>query len=514
MNALASGNSVSPFANPMAKGDLRRAAIVFLVLLAVYAGFAQSRDWNTATRMLLTYALAQDWSVEVTRYVTQNGAFLEHPPTRDIAKTEDGRYYCDKAPGLSFHGLVPYAAILKLGWVKPYPASLPARERWPAEYPVTVLSSGVATAATGALLYLFSRWLGASAVWAAAAAFSYGLATPALPYATLYYGHAVAGWWTLAAIALAWRWPRSVVASTLAGLAAGIAVTIDYPQIVAPAALIVVDLASRLFKRPAKLKFWAFIAGGVPPAILLMLYHYLVTGSPFRFPYTLEMLDELFGYHKEGYGIPIRLPDPTVAMELLFGRKRGLLWFAAPLAAAPIGAILLARRGQGWLVAVTVGIFGGLFFINAGYPTWDGGWATGPRFLLAGLPLLAVMVAGWLSTIKESGPGIKTTHVLAWAWVAISLASFAAMLVYTTGGGRAPSVVSDPWREILLPAVTSPGDRWSLGESLLGMRPADRHDWGIAALCSHGLLIASVVAAAIWLICRRQRARPTTSQDR
>ncbi|HEY2159114.1 MAG TPA: hypothetical protein VGH33_26030, partial [Isosphaeraceae bacterium] len=72
-------------------GSTRPALGVFLILWASYAFFWHARDWNSASRLMLTYALVDRGTIVL------NG--LEEQ-TRDIAYFR-GRYYTDKLPGFS-----------------------------------------------------------------------------------------------------------------------------------------------------------------------------------------------------------------------------------------------------------------------------------------------------------------------------------------------------------------------------------------------------------------------------
>ena len=70
------------------------AAGVFLILLGSDAFFWHSRDWNTASRLMLTYAMVDRGTVVITGLDQQTGdkAFYR------------GEYYSDKLPGLSLAG--------------------------------------------------------------------------------------------------------------------------------------------------------------------------------------------------------------------------------------------------------------------------------------------------------------------------------------------------------------------------------------------------------------------------
>ena len=67
----------------------RRRSGVFVILLASYAFFWHSRDWNSASRLMLTYAIVDRGTVTITGLDGQTG---------DKALFQ-GQYYSDKLPG-------------------------------------------------------------------------------------------------------------------------------------------------------------------------------------------------------------------------------------------------------------------------------------------------------------------------------------------------------------------------------------------------------------------------------
>ena len=160
---------------------LRVECWVFVILMTSYAFFWHSRDWNTASRLMLTYAMVDRGTVCLDGLDRQTG---------DIAKLQ-GQYYCDKLPGFSLLAAIPYAS--RPGGLRPSRSSLgsEAKAYWPADYWVTLGTSGLFTALTAVLLVEIARDLGCSPRRAALVGLAYGLATPAYVYATLAYGHQV-----------------------------------------------------------------------------------------------------------------------------------------------------------------------------------------------------------------------------------------------------------------------------------------------------------------------------------
>lgn len=484
-------------------------AAVFLGLLATYASFHQSRDWNTASRALLTVALVQDRTIEVTRYVTLNGELVEHPLTRDLAVRE-GHYFCDKAPGHSFLG-IPANWLAREAGAPSLPDSVPATTVWPTEFWITLGSSGVVTAATAALIVVFvaclGTGLGTGLSAAAVSGLAYGLATTAFPYGTLNYGHVTAGFFLLVSAYCLTQGTPNRLAYLFAGLAASAATVTEYTAVVFPlAATVALALADWSRERNATARGWMwFVLGGLPLAFLLAWYHHVVTGSMFRVPYTMEVEEEIFGYHKEGYGIPVSAPRLEVARELLFGVRRGLVWYSPVLLGAVPGIWQLARRGQRRLAFLCAATFLGLFGINAGFPTWDGGWATGPRFLIPSFPLLMVATGFWLGSPAMPGWRAAVHFLLRGAWVLAAAYGLGVMFVFTLAGARIPPAVPAPILEIV-PRIGAPYP----GENHLGVWVTNGLSWEAAPRAVIVGLTAAVPLAAVLsthLLIRRARRR-------
>ena len=76
----------------------RPATGVFVILLASYAFFWHSRDWNASSRLMLTYSMVDRRTVSISGLDRQTG---------DKAKFH-GQYYSDKLPGYSILAALPY----------------------------------------------------------------------------------------------------------------------------------------------------------------------------------------------------------------------------------------------------------------------------------------------------------------------------------------------------------------------------------------------------------------------
>ena len=172
----------------------RPALGVFVILLASYAFFWHSRDWNTASRLMLTYAIVDRGTVTITGLDGQ---------TEDKALFQ-GQYYSDKLPGYPLLAALPYAVAKHVLRLPDHPLNKKAFPYWAADYWITLGTSGVLTAWTAALLVVAARELGCRRCQAGLIGLAYGLSTPAYVYATLAYGHQASAFALFASFLLLW----------------------------------------------------------------------------------------------------------------------------------------------------------------------------------------------------------------------------------------------------------------------------------------------------------------------
>ena len=99
---------------------------------------------------------------------------------------------------------------------------------------------------------------------------------------------------------------------------------------------------------------------------------------------------------------------------MLWGRYRGLTFYAPILLLTVPGWVVLIARRCWDLAAVTFSVVVAVLLVNLFYPEWTGGWSTGPRLLRADLPFAMLPVAALLA--GESRPAMLA------AWIALSLA--------------------------------------------------------------------------------------------
>ena len=478
------------------RSALRRPeAALFAMVFVAYGYFYQAGGWNQNSRFDLTRAVVERGTLSIDAY---------HRNTGDKSR-RDGRYYCDKAPGVSMLAVPAYAAARLLagprGKERPSPAFLAG-----AAHVSTVWAIGLPSALSVLALCMLLGALGVGLRARLALAAAYGLATLALPYSTLLYGHQLAAALTLIAFALLVRarragQPPGAAMLLGAGALLGASVAVEYPSALAAAAIGVYAIAT---VRPARRIGW-LVAGGVVPGLALAAYHAAAFGGPLTLPYEFSTQP----HRSMGFFMGLGVPDPDALAHILVTPYRGLFFSAPWLALAVPGAWLLWRRQGGAArgeAAVCIAIALLFVWLNASLVDWEGGWAMGPRYLVPCLPFLVVLVAG-LALPRAGSPERAPRRMLVRAgWgIAAAAALYAAFLMLAGAAVKpeVPVVERRPLSRFILPRLA----RGELAVSTQSIdsagapRRGPRQAWNLGHLVGLDGLASLAPLGAAWLAC-------------
>lgn len=288
----------------------------------------------------------------------------------DIA-SYGGHIYSNKAPGMSALALPAVEAV-----------RLPSALRWPPGadlqlWLVRLLTSGVAFLACAFMVGRVAEGLAAGS--GGPVLVTFGLGTFVTPFAASGFDHVPTAAFAFAAFVLAWsRRP------TLAGLAAGLAYTVEYE---AAAVLVLVGayVALRGWRPLGR-----YIAGAAPAVLLSAAYSWLAFAAPWRIPQHYDVYS--FPDVKPGGILSVHAPN-LKSIRLVFIGDRGLLVATPAVLAATVGLWLLWRRGfraESLLCAAVTAVF---VVGECGYGDPYGGLSAGPRYLIPALPFLSLGLA-------------------------------------------------------------------------------------------------------------------------
>jgi len=386
----------------------------FLLALLALVSFACLSPQNpdnaqVVTRLALTLSMLDRGTLNIDPWADR---------TVDKAAFEN-HFYADKVPGHPLLAL-PAVALAKavftvtgadLDITKPEVFS---RYAWWA----TVGTNGLLSALAVAALFTTALRLGAGKPGALFGAIVLGFGSPFFGWSTAFFAHTVSASLLLFAFALVLRDPafeppqtasptRPLVGALGLGLLLGLIVIVDLTS--APMAVVTGLVALFPNRRHGGSHFRRQLAGMVLGGLLgvlpLLIYNWLIFGSPFKLGYSSVVGFE--GMQQGFFGITV--PNPAVALELVFGSYRGLVPLAPVLLLVPFGWFRMARTPPTRLALTVVLAAASIYlWINSSYVYWNGGWSTGPRHLVPMLPFLALALCfTWPAT-----PGGKAAAVL------------------------------------------------------------------------------------------------------
>jgi hypothetical protein len=427
-----------------------------LVIAALYvlplAGSPPATNPNEVARIELGVAMATGTGLDIGPVAVVYGL------SEDVAR-RSGRIYSDKAPGLSF--LAAPATLILGPLLPPVPdTSLPAF--WPLRHLLTLLLVALPTAG---LAFVIATCLpGADPRRRSGLAVITALATPLWAYATVFFGHAPAAILVTVAWALLLRpgaseRPPHRLHALLGGVAAGFAVTVEYPTVLLAAVIFGTLIARRT---PLPTLGWA-AAGTFAGLVPALSYHQLAFGAPWLTGYTFKAHTGFQAIHARGV-LGVSLPSLEALWGVLLSARRGLFFFSPILLLAPLGLWrMVRRRGFRDVTPLTVAIIVYVLFA-AGFVDWEAGWCAAARHLVPIVPLLAIPV---LFALVNLGTGRWWNSFVA---VLIALSGVNAALCIALTPFFPPQFTS-PLAQLVLPSLKDSAGLHNIVSATIGLSP-------------------------------------------
>jgi hypothetical protein len=344
----------------------------------------------------------------------------EHNWTGDTAYIH-GHYFAAKAPGLAL-ATAPYLAALDALAVVPRPPApgVPfprAQQEMPATSLWELALWGAVLPGIGLLVLVRRAADRLVPGYGTVAAFAVGGASILGVLATVFFAHSLSAFLAFAAAVLVLpSEPPSARRAAAAGLLAALAAVVELPV-----AIVAVALAVYLVARWRRAGWYlAGIAAGIVP---LLVYNAWAFGSPFTLAYSRAVSvpgvtgHDVIGENDRGF-FGVGYPHLHGMVELLFSAY-GLLVLAPVWGLAIAGLVLLWRAGRQWEAGLVASVAGLFFVYNAGYTQLFGALSSGPRFLAATMPFLALPLAAAFRRVPITGFALLSgSGVMTWTMIA------------------------------------------------------------------------------------------------
>ncbi len=413
--------AVSPPSDARAQSRRRSGIAAICVLAFGWAFVMQSLGWAQTSYFAFVKALG-DGTAQIDKY---------HWETRDKSWI-NGQFFSVKAPGLPLLATPAYLVLKAVGgedlsraaadnaresgarlWtykalnISAYGYN-PQRARevtrqLEVQAPL-VWALGLLTSVLPALgLLLLIRRISERVLpgYGTAAALTLGMATMVMVFASQFFGHILASLAAFAAFALLMRerrGPPRLALIGLAGLLAGLAVTIEYPLALAGIVIgLYAMLRGDLPKPGFAPKLWrgvVYAAGVIVGVLPLFAYNQWAFGSPATNSYSNAVDVQGFSGHdtlglNSGGFFGIGVPDPHAALELLLA-PRGIITITPVVIVGLYGVWMMRKNGSRAEANTIIAIVALFFIYDTGYWLPFGGGTPGPRFLIPTLPFIAL----------------------------------------------------------------------------------------------------------------------------
>ncbi len=329
-----------------------------------------------------------------------------------------GHFHPNKPPGASFLGTPAYFLVYhaeRLLGINPDGWWVLNINAWL----TTVCSVGLLSALGCVIFFRMARdFAGGALLPAVLATVTFAFGTTYFPFGTIFFDHNLTAVLALAGFYFLRRVrqqngedpKRADRLHFLAGACAGFAVITNY---VAAFVVLFFGLYVLLATRPGKLNWRGVVAyglGGFGPFLLFSWYGWVCFGSPFKI--NNDFQNPLFKDPNGALGM-FALPNGYIASLLLFSPFRGILYLAPVLALGFYGLVVWLREKQYSAEArLCLAIFGLFFLVNASFNGYHAGFSAGPRYMVPGLPFLALPLVVAFARWRWVTSGLATLSIV------------------------------------------------------------------------------------------------------
>jgi hypothetical protein len=353
--------------------------MLFATVFAAHAYFYNGVAWNQSARFDPIYSFVEPGTPDMGSFRINRFVAYPNPPNTGDWALYEGKYYSNKAPGGTFLGIPVYSVIFYLE---------KAMGLAPRSFKVAVFNAyllnlwlSVFWSSLGAvfLFRLLWRTVGFCQRDALFGALVYAFGTLVFPFDSQLWGHCTAAAFLI--LGLVCLVKDGSWSALFAGTFLGMSMLTEYLALASlPLALLFV-ICQR--KRPVEIAF--LVIGTIPPVACLLLYQKLLFGGWFTTAVALS--NPILA------GANFHLFSPRIFWGLVLSLNRGVLVFMPILGIAVLNALCrpLDARHR-WFFLLCVSNVAAYFYAISSYSGWDGGNATGPRYLIVALPFFCLLL--------------------------------------------------------------------------------------------------------------------------
>ena len=367
-----------------------RELALFLLVLLGCGWFFSTGGWNQLSRYDAIFAFSENkgedaHTFRIDRYLASPEQGIN---TGDWAHFA-GHYYSNKSPGTTIFGAMIHAPMRRMEMLltgKELSLDLELLNAWLLNLILSGLPLAFGAVCFRRLLLAFGTTPFRADVFTILLVFGTGM----WPYSTQLWALPAVGAFTILSAYFYYVRREHRFSAAAAGACFGMAVLFDYSAgVLIPAAILglLADTAPERWKRRI-----GFLLGGLPFAVIYLLYNQACFGNPLRFAFFCN--NPAFVDTARAGGVAA-LPNLHVMLELLFGQYRGL-FPAMPflLFAIPGFLVLFRSGGTRRKTAIVLAVAAtSLLLMNASFNGWHGGDAILPRYLIPSLPAWCFLAA-------------------------------------------------------------------------------------------------------------------------